>query len=585
LATVFFIKYLYLSIMEAVKEEINFIVSARKYRPATFDTVVGQDHITTTLKNALKGNQLAQAFLFCGPRGVGKTTCARILAKTINCQDKTPDMEACGKCSACLSFQNNGSMSVFELDAASNNSVEDIRNLVEQVRFVPQSGMKKVYIIDEVHMLSTAAFNAFLKTLEEPPPYAIFILATTEKHKIIPTILSRCQIFDFKRIESKDIVEHLVKIATQENIQYEVEALEVIAQKAEGGLRDALSLFDLLSSFTAQNITYAAALEHLHVLDVSLYFEITQLLLTSNTAEIFLTLNELFRNGFEGSLILEGLAAHFRNLLVCQSPKTIGILEVSQKTKQNFLTQAAACSPSFLLSALNITHQAELSYKNAKNQKLHIELTLLKIAHLPFALNLQGESVEIEEKKKLTPTLDLEPSMVKEETENILSIPNPAPKTLFKTPKLNGAAVESKKEETPTEVGQVTQPIRNTTLSLEMIQKPWQTLLETLQNQNDIAKVSLLQKKLQLQPPNTIMIEYGSELETERLEKIAVEISLLFKEISGYPIHLAAIYNPEKNPNPLPEKRLYTVEEKWAHLSEKYPLLEEMKDKFGLKLM
>lgn len=367
----------------------NFVVSARKYRPATFDTVVGQNHITTTLKNAIQSNHLAQAFLFCGPRGVGKTTCARILAKTINCQNLTPEGEACGKCEACIAFQNNASFNIHELDAASNNSVDDIRNLVEQVRYPPQNGKYKIYIIDEVHMLSNAAFNAFLKTLEEPPAYAIFILATTEKHKIIPTILSRCQIFDFNRIQIQDIANHLAKIAEKEGIQAEPQALHLIAQKADGGLRDALSMFDLIVTFSSNNtITYQKTIENLHILDYDYYFKMTDFLLQNNLSQVLLTFDEILKKGFDGHLFIIGLAEHWRNLLVSKDLATTQLLQTADEVKKLYANQAASMSVSWLISAMNILQQADIQYKNSKNPKLLVEISLMKIAHLQAAIEL-----------------------------------------------------------------------------------------------------------------------------------------------------------------------------------------------------
>ena len=308
----------------------NFVVSARKYRPSSFDTVVGQGHITTTLKNAIKSNHLAQAFLFCGPRGVGKTTCARILAKTINCTNITANTEACNECDSCISFNNGQSLNIFELDAASNNSVDDIRNLVDQVRFAPASGQYKIYIIDEVHMLSSGAFNAFLKTLEEPPPYAIFILATTEKHKIIPTILSRCQIFDFNRIQVEDISKHLQQIAVKENIEADPEALHIIAQKAEGALRDALSIFDQMVTFSGNKVTYKDVINNLNVLDYEYYFRITDQILSGNISSVLLTFNELLNEGFDGHHFIAGLSGHFRDLMVAKDEITLQLLEVTE---------------------------------------------------------------------------------------------------------------------------------------------------------------------------------------------------------------------------------------------------------------
>ncbi|MEQ1732988.1 MAG: DNA polymerase III subunit gamma/tau [Bacteroidia bacterium] len=359
----------------------NFVVSARKYRPATFDTVVGQHSITSTLQNAIKSNHLAQAFLFCGPRGVGKTTCARILAKTINCTDKTDNVEACGKCDSCTSFQNGQSLNVYELDAASNNSVDDIRQLVDQVRFAPQLGKYKVYIIDEVHMLSTAAFNAFLKTLEEPPAHAIFILATTEKHKIIPTILSRCQIFDFNRIQLKDIADHLAKIGVAENIETEYDGLLQIAQKADGGLRDALSMFDQIVTF-AGKITYAVTIENLNILDYEYYFKVTDAVLQTKVSDLLLLFNEVLAQGFDGNNFINGFAEHLRNLLVCRDAQTIQLLEVSENAKAKYQQQSQAVTQEFLISALGLCSKCDLNYKASKNQRLLVELALLQTLSL-----------------------------------------------------------------------------------------------------------------------------------------------------------------------------------------------------------
>lgn len=367
----------------------NFVVSARKYRPQLFDSVVGQSHITTTLKNAIRTNHLAQAFLFCGPRGVGKTTCARILAKTINCQNLTQEAEACGQCESCVSFQNNASFNIHELDAASNNSVDDIRNLIDQVRYPPSSGKYSIYIIDEVHMLSTSAFNAFLKTLEEPPSYAIFILATTEKYKILPTILSRCQIFDFNRIQVADMTNHLANIATKEGIITELEALELIAQKADGGLRDALSMFDLNVTFSKDNVLkYSEVLDNLHILDYDYYFRMTEALLKANISDTFLLFDEILKKGFDGHQFIVGLLEHFRNLMVCKDPVTVRLLQVSNSVQQKYLAQSAEAPYSFLISGLSVGATCDMNYKAAKNQKLHVEICLLKLANISNVLNL-----------------------------------------------------------------------------------------------------------------------------------------------------------------------------------------------------
>ncbi len=360
----------------------NFIVSARKYRPATFDMVVGQASITNTLKNAIKNNHLAQAFLFCGPRGVGKTTCARIMAKTINCENLTENIEACNKCKSCVSFNESNSFNVHELDAASNNSVEDIRNLVDQVRIPPHIGKYKVYVIDEVHMLSTAAFNAFLKTLEEPPSYAKFILATTEKHKIIPTILSRCQIFDFARITIDDIAKQLEFVAKNENIETEYDALHVIAQKADGAMRDALSIFDQIVSFAGNQVTYKAVVENLNVLDYDYFFAMTNHIISGNNSEILLLYNTIIEKGFEGSHFIAGYSSHLRNLLMCKDPSTIKLMDVGENIKQKYLEQSAECQPAFLIQALDLSNKCDLSYRNSNNKRLHVELNLLQIAGL-----------------------------------------------------------------------------------------------------------------------------------------------------------------------------------------------------------
>ena len=377
----------------------KFIVSARKYRPQNFSTVIGQSHITTTLKNAINNNQLAHAFLFCGPRGVGKTTCARILAKTINCENRTKDGEACNTCNSCTSFDNGISLNIHELDAASNNSVDDIRTLVEQVRFAPQAGKYKVYIVDEVHMLSASAFNAFLKTLEEPPPYAIFILATTEKHKILPTILSRCQIFDFKRITINDTVEHLQEICGKEHISAEKAALHVIAQKSEGCMRDALSILDKIVSFTGGKLDYANTLEHLNILDEDYYFKLFGQMQEQLLAEALLLFDEINQKGFEGDTLLEGFAEFMRNLLVSKDAKAATLLEVADDFKQKYLQYAQQVSTGWLIAALNILNDAIINYKQARNKRLHIEMVIIKLSYLQQAVQLIAEDQPIGKKK------------------------------------------------------------------------------------------------------------------------------------------------------------------------------------------
>ena len=374
----------------------DFVVSARKYRPSTFTDVVGQSAITTTLSKAIKDNHLAQSFLFCGPRGVGKTTCARILAKTINCENISANVEACDKCESCTSFNEQHSFNIHELDAASNNSVDDIRNLVDQVRFAPQVGEYSIYIIDEVHMLSSAAFNAFLKTLEEPPKHAIFILATTEKHKIIPTILSRCQIFDFKSIGMNDIISHLEYVSKSEGINAEKDALHIVAQKAGGSLRDSLSMFDRLVDSTDLSITYKSVIENLNILDHDYYLKITNQIISNDVSSVLLTINEILQNGFDAHQFIMGLASHLRDLLVCKDPQTLVLLDKGEELKSKYLSQSENCELSFLIKALRMCNKCDVEYRASKNQRLLVELTLLKMTTIgQFVSEKKNNNIQI----------------------------------------------------------------------------------------------------------------------------------------------------------------------------------------------
>ncbi|MBQ2025546.1 MAG: DNA polymerase III subunit gamma/tau [Paludibacteraceae bacterium] len=359
----------------------NFVVSARKYRPSTFDTVIGQRALVTTLKNAITGNQLAHAYLFCGPRGVGKTTSARIFAKAINCQHLV-NGEPCNECESCISFNEGRSYNIYELDAASNNGVDSIRDLIDQVQTPPQIGKYRIYVIDEVHMLSTSAFNAFLKTLEEPPSYVIFILATTEKHKILPTILSRCQVYDFNRISVEDTVAHLQNIAQKEGITADADALNIIAVKSDGGMRDALSTFDQVVSFCGKNITYKDVIDNLNILDYDYYFNLTDLFLAQKMSDALLLFNDILNKGFDAGHFISGLLAHFRDLLVCQDESTATLLEVGASIRERYKAQAKQCSSTFLLDALEETNQSELEYKQSKNKRLHVELMLIRLCQL-----------------------------------------------------------------------------------------------------------------------------------------------------------------------------------------------------------
>ena len=463
----------------------KFIVSARKYRPQAFDTVVGQSHITTTLKNAIRNNQLAHAFLFCGPRGVGKTTCARILAKTINCTNLQPDGEACDECNSCKSFNDGISMNIHELDAASNNSVDDIRSLVEQVRFAPQAGRYKVYIVDEVHMLSQSAFNAFLKTLEEPPPYAIFILATTEKHKILPTILSRCQIFDFKRITLNDTVQHLQEIVDKENINADKASLQLIAQKSEGCMRDALSILDKIVSFTNGVVTYANTLENLNILDADYYFKMLDALMQQDLTTAMLLYDEINYKGFEGDMVLNGFAEFIRNILVCKDERAASLLEVVVGMEEKYKETAKRISPAFLVSALNVLNESEINYKMARNKRLHVEMTIIKLNYLQQAIELVNDSNYTAKKKRVdTPVaIHYKPifsvETVRKPTEAKLSIETAAPAERKVAPPV----VEAPKpvaEAAPVPVKTIT-PVAPANTNRAPTPKPKMGLLEALQ--------------------------------------------------------------------------------------------------------
>jgi len=601
----------------------NFIVSARKYRPATFESVVGQAHITNTLKNAIKNNQLAQAFLFCGPRGVGKTTCARILAKTINCLNPNQQVEPCGQCESCLSFQQGNSFSIHELDAASNNSVEDIRNLTEQVRIPPQTGKYKIYIIDEVHMLSSAAFNAFLKTLEEPPGYAIFILATTEKHKIIPTILSRCQIFDFNRIRVESMANHLANIAEKESIAYDMEGLHLIAQKADGGLRDALSMFDQIASFSDRNITYQAVIDNLNILDYDYYFKVTDTLLAEDAANALLIFNEILAKGFDGNHFINGLASHLRNLLVGKDAATLQLLEVSEGIKQKYLSQAQQVEASFLVSALNIANQCDLNYRNSKNQRLQVELALIKIAHLPSVLNLTAVSPLTEVKKKRAepiaepqntvettaepaqpeipkveiPVQEPEISKVEEKPE-----PAPAPERETKTvaepqaespakqlpkpglfnsspliPNLNELVSAPLEEEKPSYLtGEACD-----TFTAEMLLNRWNAFAEKAKKENKINLFTLMTANPPVVLENfQIELSIENKIQETQLQEARIDLmNYLRTELNNFQLDLVTkvVESTEK-------KRLYTASDKYQHLLEKNPQLEEFKKRFNLDI-
>ena len=599
----------------------NFIVSARKYRPATFQTVVGQLHITGTLKNAIKNNQLAQAFLFCGPRGVGKTTCARILAKTINCESLSPDAEACGVCHSCISFQNGNSFNIHELDAASNNSVEDIRSLIEQVRIPPQAGRYKIYIIDEVHMLSQAAFNAFLKTLEEPPNYAIFILATTEKYKILPTILSRCQIFDFNRIRVEDIAKHLAEIAHKEGIAYDEDGLHLIAQKADGGLRDALSMFDQIVSFSSKNVNYKSVIDNLNILDYDYYFKLTDAILSEDVANALLLFDEILSNGFDGNHFITGLASHFRNLLVCKDASTLKLLEVSEGIRQKYTIQSQLAPLSFLISALNISNQCDLNYKTSKNQRLQVELTLIKLCHIPAAVNLSTAGIPAMQdgqvKKKLNPvdeplisevTLPIQetsipiPAIVSEPITQELVVEEPAvspsPEAMVEEtavkitiPKLSSGtnsplipnlndleANYSKKEEIQTAVMMGESKLE---FSSDSMLKFWNAYAEKIKKEGKINIFTIMTANPPVLLDNfliELLIENKIQEDLLSSEKVDL-LNYLRVEMKNFSIDFQTKYMEQTQ-----KKRLYTSSDKYQHMLEKNPNLEEFKRRFNLDL-
>ncbi len=577
----------------------HFVVSARKYRPVTFDSVVGQSHITTTLKNAIRTNHLAQAFLFCGPRGVGKTTCARILAKTINCQNLSDYIEPCGECESCVSFQNNASFNIHELDAASNNSVDDIRNLIDQVRYPPQTGKYKIYIIDEVHMLSPAAFNAFLKTLEEPPSYAIFILATTEKHKILPTILSRCQIFDFNRIRTNDIADHLAHIAGKEGIIADREALELIGQKADGGLRDALSMFDLNVTFSPTNeLTYADVLENLHILDYDYYFKITDALLKGSIAESLLLFDEIVRKGFDGHLFVVGLLEHFRNLMVCKDPITISLLEVTEAARAKYLDQSRRANLSFLLSAMSVGSQCDIHYKTSKNQRLHVELCLMKMAKLPDLLALEaippnnGQAPEAEKKKAELPvalTTESEPPAygvkIAAPAAPEVSPPPAAPSRLRSTSHITSTVATAVPTQATHDVSPSKSSMAEPTIVLDKLPLTldnavhfWQEFAKKRRIERNSATEEVTLNRDFLLENQTIKIALDNDLQKETLTALRSELIWYLRErIDAPTLSLDFRVAPQEV-----KRRPYTAQEKFAFLAERNPHLQELKEALGL---
>ena len=575
----------------------KFVVSARKYRPLGFEEVVGQAHITTTLQNAIDNNQVAQALLFCGPRGVGKTTCARIVARKVNA---TEDSQATD-----LGLSGNTPMNIYELDAASNNSVDDIRNLIDQVRYPPQQGRYKVYIIDEVHMLSNQAFNAFLKTLEEPPPYAIFILATTEKHKVIPTILSRCQIFDFNRIQVSDITRHLHMIAQREGIEAEEEALHLIGQKADGALRDALSIFDLIVTFsTDKKITYQNTIEHLHILDYDYYFRVTDALREENLAQVLLIFDEILNKGFDGHNFIVGLSEHFRNLLVCKDKATVKLLEVSEGIQEKYLQQAKETPLSFLLTTLNIGSQCDMNYKSSKNQRLHVELALMKMAHIsaaiqladlkentaasePFKKKTEPQPEKEEEGKQPTTNGTIEPQTngkSNSPTHTNVQLSSLKSKTTTRIPNLqeigNSSFQNQEKEEVAVvEEEQETREDAEHPISEESLQKVWKVFAERKKQAGKDSEFTILNQEIHLHEDGvTLPLTLTNPLQEDLLNGFRGELlQFLRSELRNSQLRLDVQIVKDAA-----QKKLYTPREKFNYLLEKYPALQDLKDRLGL---
>lgn len=575
----------------------NYIVSARKYRPDTFRSVVGQEALTTTLKNAISSNKLAHAYLFCGPRGVGKTTCARIFAKTINCLNPTSEHEACNQCESCVAFNEQRSYNIHELDAASNNSVDDMRILIDQVRIPPQIGKYKVYIIDEVHMLSTQAFNSFLKTLEEPPAHAIFILATTEKHKIIPTILSRCQVYDFNRISISDIVNHLKYVAQEENVSAEPEALNIIAQKADGGMRDALSIFDQSVSYSTGNVTYQSVIENLNVLDFEYYFKLTDAILAGNVVDCLLTLNDILRRGFEGQYIISGITSHFRDLLVCKDPITAKLFEVGASIRERYIATAKLCSNNFLYNTIEIANDCDLNYRLSKNKRLLLELTLIKLCQL--SENPVTTEAATEKKNEIKPIAAPEKEPLKEkpkpepvQSKNIVSEPEPVVKSQPEKEKkrisksisglgvsLSSFAKESQPKPTEEKPAEAEVKQNNNLFTEEQLQAAWLSFADALVEEKLLKNTMTLYKPKMLSD-TVFEVEVNTEINKNFLDdNRGAILSHLRKNLLNDDIAMEIKISEE-----ITIKRPLTSREIFDELVQKNPSLQKLSDEFDLEL-
>ncbi len=597
----------------------KYIVSARKYRPARFDEVVGQDHIVRTLKNAIRSEKIAQAYLFCGPRGVGKTTCARILAKSINCENPREDMEACGECPSCLSFQSQSSFNIHELDAASNNSVDDMRSLTEQVRYPPQSGKYKIYIIDEVHMLSQAAFNAFLKTLEEPPPYAVFILATTEKHRILPTILSRCQIFDFSRIEVPAIVHHLEDVSKREGLEYEEDALHMIAQKADGALRDALSIFDRLVSFSDGRLSYEHVLQNLNILDYDYYFRISEAIVSEDHARVLRYFDEILSKGFEGETFINGLAQHFRDLLMCKEEATLPLLEMSENLRQRYAEQAAYIPSGLLLSALDLANKAGIEYRYSKNKKLTVELALLKMCYLGRAIEApEAEIPDRQEVKKKSSSPEpiaekansdskavraVHSDLPKEEASEVEADPfsenKPQGERARKEEKASKpnkkAAIRSheelmkelaRKREVAARQSPVSQsPVNRPDIPEAQLAAAWKKLSEKISEGEDVSLHTILKHYTpEFEKGYLIRLKVANKVQSELLNNSRVDLlDFLSAELESNGLELEVVVDSTLEIRDTGEGKHYTVDEKMNLLRERNPDFQVLCEKLGLQ--
>jgi DNA polymerase III subunit gamma/tau len=582
----------------------KFIVSARKYRPQNFSTVVGQSHITTTLKNAITNNQLAHAFLFTGPRGVGKTTCARILAKTINCENQTKDGEACNTCQSCVSFDAGASLNIHELDAASNNSVDDIRSLVEQVRFAPQAGKYKVYIVDEVHMLSSAAFNAFLKTLEEPPPYAIFILATTEKHKILPTILSRCQIFDFKRITNADTVEHLQEICDKEDITAEKTALHIIAQKSEGCMRDSLSILDKIVSFTNGKLTYTNTLEHLNILDEDYYFKWLSYMQQQQLSDAMLLFEEINAKGFEGDTVIEGYAEFIRNVLISKDARAAILLQVADDFKEKYVEAAQKINGAWLIAALNILNETELTYKQAKNKRLHVEFAIIKLTHLNQAIELISAEGGITKKKLVDTTKAinfraLKPIAIQstKAEEKIIAHPTEAKliieKPVATTQPISKTVVTETKSVGISSLQKIRQKIAEQSktettakaLVIEDLQNAWNSFIQQLEERkNHSAVTNFKMARLNIVDNDSIEIITENNIQQKFIEQ---ERATLVEHLQSYFANKVLTYSvviEDTITSNQPVEKALNTKEQYQKIIAEYPLVKELKDRLKLEL-